>query len=146
VNQISVLIGVLLILLPTTACTQDTNTTYQEALKREQALAVNNVWHAAKLRGVSFRAIGQEPSWLLEIIEGQEILLVTDYGKSLKAYPYVQPEQNKTLRRSQFQLEGATVELEGKHCVDIMSGEAFETQVSITLGSRVLNGCGRALF
>jgi len=40
------------------------------------------VWQQAKLRGVSFRAIGQEPGWLLEITDSSEILLVTDYGKA----------------------------------------------------------------
>ncbi len=30
-------------------------------------ISINDVWHQAKLRGVSFRAIGQEPAWLLEV-------------------------------------------------------------------------------
>ncbi len=42
--------------------------------------SIDSVWHRAKLRGVAFRAIGQEPGWLLEITNGTEILLVTDYG------------------------------------------------------------------
>ena len=54
--------------------------------------SINNVWHKAKLRGVSFRAIGQEPGWLLEITTGTEILLVTDYGETRTAYQYAEPE------------------------------------------------------
>ena len=42
--------------------------------------SIGGVWHEAKLRGVLFRAIGQEPGWLLEITDGSEILLVTGYG------------------------------------------------------------------
>ena len=38
----------------------------------ESELASNDVWHAAKLRGVAFRARGQEPGWLLEIINGNQ--------------------------------------------------------------------------
>jgi len=30
----------------------------------EEEITVRNVWHAAKLRGVAFRAIGQEPGWV----------------------------------------------------------------------------------
>ena len=37
---------------------------------------IDDVWHKAKLRGVAFRAIGQEPGWLLEITNGKEIVLV----------------------------------------------------------------------
>jgi len=29
--------------------------------------SINDVWHKATLRGVSFRPIGQEPAWLLEV-------------------------------------------------------------------------------
>lgn len=43
--------------------------------EREQKIAKRDVWHAAKLRGVSFRAIGQEPGWLLEISNGEKIYL-----------------------------------------------------------------------
>jgi hypothetical protein len=31
----------------------------------EEAIAKRDVWHAAKLRGVYFLAIGLEPQWLL---------------------------------------------------------------------------------
>ena len=30
----------------------------------EEEIAARNIWHAAKLRGVAFRAIGQEPGWV----------------------------------------------------------------------------------
>ncbi len=43
----------------------------------EEEIAARNVWHAAKLRGVAFRAIGQEPGWLLEMTTGEKILLIT---------------------------------------------------------------------
>ena len=60
------------------------------------------VWHQAKLRGVSFRAIGQEPGWLLEITDGSEILLVTDYGQTKTSYPYVEPDVFEEERRTRF--------------------------------------------
>ncbi len=137
----------LYILLPlaVTSCSLWCNSPYQDDVKREEALAATDVWHAAKLRGVEFRAIGQEPSWLLEIMAGQEIVLVTAYGENRQVFPYVQPRQDKAIRRSRFQLKGATIELEGKRCIDIMSGEVFEAQVTITLSDSVLKGCGRAL-
>ena len=110
--------------------------------------SINNVWHKAKLRGVAFRAIGQEPGWLLEITNGEEILLVTDYGQSRNSYPYVEPVVYQEERRTQFVLEsyGVTVEIRGERCTDVMSGEEFEVSVSIIMTDRRLEGCGRALF
>ena len=130
------------------ACgSEQQDSTQVEPVVREQELAKNSVWHKAKLRGVAFRAIGQEPGWLLEITNGEEILLVTDYGKNRNAYPYVDPQEDKTARKSVFQIDDNTsVLIEGKPCSDTMSGESFETTVTVTLGDRVLKGCGRALF
>jgi hypothetical protein len=57
----------------------------------EEAIAARNVWHAAKLRGVAFRAIGQEPGWLLEMTPGEKILLVTNTGQTRTEYPMLSP-------------------------------------------------------
>ena len=110
--------------------------------------SIDNVWHRAKLRGVAFRAIGQEPGWLLEITNGTELLLVTDYGQNWNGYPYVEPVVYQEERRTQYVLEsdGVTVEIRGERCSDIMSGEAFELSVSIIMTDRRLEGCGRTLF
>jgi uncharacterized membrane protein len=95
--------------------------------------SIDSVWHRAKLRGVAFRAIGQEPGWLLEITNGTEILLVTDYGQNRQLYPYVEPVVYQE-------------EIRGQRCTDVMSGEEFEVSVSIIMTDRRLEGCGRALF
>ena len=119
----------------------------EDPVAREEELAKNNVWHAAKLRGVAFRAIGQEPGWLLEITNGEEILIVTDYGKERKSLPYVEPREDKAARKTVFQIDADTsVLIEGKPCTDTMSGEAFEVRVTVTLGDNTLQVCGRALF
>lgn len=111
-------------------------------------VSIDNVWHKAKLRGVSFRAIGQEPGWLLEITNGDEILLVTDYGSNRYSMPYVEPVVYKEERRTQYILgdHDMTVEIRGENCTDAMSGEEFEVSVTIRQGDRKLQGCGRALF
>jgi len=113
----------------------------------EEAIAKHNVWHAAKLRGVSFRAIGQEPTWLLEISNGEKILLVTTYGQKSTAYPYVEPKVNQEQRRTVFSMKEQNLEvvIEGKDCSDIMSGEKFAVSVFITLNGKQFKGCGRAL-
>lgn len=110
--------------------------------------SINDVWHKAKLRGVAFRAIGQEPGWLLEITNGIEILLVTDYGEHRTSYPYVEPIVHQEERRTEFITgdDGTVVEIRGVPCRDSMSGEEFEVSVTIKQTDGELKGCGRALF
>lgn len=110
--------------------------------------SVDDVWHRAKLRGVAFRAAGQEPGWLLEITNGVEILVVTEDGENINQYPYVEPVVYPSEGRTQYLLEndGVTVEIRGVHCIDTMSGEELDVSVSIIIAERRLEGCGRALF
>lgn len=138
--------GILILLLTVSACArQDEGKTADP--KFDEA-SIDNVWHQAKLRGVAFRAIGQEPGWLLEITNGEEILLVTDYGQNRQSYPYVEPIIYQEERCTQYVLEayGVTVEIRGERCTDVMSGEEFEVSVSLITADRRLEGCGRALF
>ena len=133
---------ILLAILP--ACA---NGQYKDAIAREQA--INDVWHQAKLRGVAFRAIGQEPAWMLEIIDGKDIMLVMDYGQSKVHFSYEEPIDNKLERKTLFALKNpvkAELWIYGKPCQDIMSGENFATTVQIHLSDKVLKGCGRALY
>lgn len=119
-----------------------------QAEKRPGEASIDNVWHQAKLRGVAFRATGQEPGWLLEITNGEEILLVTDYGSSRAEMPYVEPIVSQEERRTEYVLEDydTTIEIRGERCTDSMSGEEFEVTVTIKQTDRELRGCGRALF
>lgn len=137
-----------LLLASISACGAEEHAPAQEdPVAREQEVAKNNVWHAAKLRGVAFRAIGQEPGWLLEVTNGEEILIVTDYGMERKSLPYIEPREDKAARKTVFQIDADTsVLIEGKPCTDSMSGESFQTTVTVTLGGKSYKGCGRALF
>jgi uncharacterized membrane protein/membrane-bound inhibitor of C-type lysozyme len=113
---------------------------------------VNNraraIWEHAKLGGVDFRAVGNEPGWHMELSH-DSILLVTDYGEHRYAFPTPVVEASPAERRSAYRssLNGHHLEvlLEARECRDIMSGEAFETTVTVTVDGRILRGCGRAL-
>ena len=136
----------LTLLLATSACGVPQGAEI-DPVARERALAENDVWHAAKLRGVAFRAIGQEPGWLLEVKNGEEILIVTDYGQNRAAYPYVEPREDKAAEKTVFQVdEDVSVLIENIRCTDSMSGESFEVTVTLTTGGQAYKGCGRALF
>jgi uncharacterized membrane protein len=106
------------------------------------------VWEHAKLSGVAFRAIGNEPGWHVEI-SADSIRLVSDYGERRTAFPTPEPRTDTALSRTVYRTvsAGDTLEivLELRPCRDTMSGEAFATSVTLVLGDRTLRGCGRAL-
>jgi len=110
--------------------------------------SITNVWHKAKLRGVAFRAIGQEPGWLLEITDGTEIMLSTDYGQNVNSYAYVDPVIYQEQRRTLYIITDEEIEIEilGQPCQDVMSGEEFAVSVTIRISAKELKGCGRALY
>jgi uncharacterized membrane protein len=130
----------------------ETATEQVEAQAREQTVVaeetIDNVWHKARLRGVSFRAIGQEPGWLLEITDGKEILVVTNYGQERLTMPYVEPVVDEIERTTRFIVDenDAVIEIRGENCQDSMSGESFEVTVTVRTSEKELNGCGRALY
>jgi len=107
------------------------------------------VWEAAKLRGVSFRALGQEPPWLLEIDRDNGFLLVTGYGESSHSFPYSEPvsdtQQRSSRFRSQAHGERIVITVTAESCRDSMSGEAFSSRVEIEWREQLLRGCGRPL-
>jgi len=120
---------------------------------RELANCKNNpraaVWEHAKLRGVSYRAIGQEPPWVLEIDREKGFLLVTDYGQNRQQFPYSEALSDAAQRTGRYTsgVNGERIEITitGEPCRDSMSGEAFSSQVEISWREQTLRGCGRAL-
>lgn len=135
-----------LILAMVAACDTDELAASRNAATPEEA--IDDVWHKAALRGVAFRAIGQEPGWLLEITNGESIMISTDYGNKVQDYAYVEPIVFQNERRTRYVTgeAGVIVEILGEPCTDVMSGESFEVSVSIIEPDRRLEGCGRALF
>jgi putative lipoprotein len=110
------------------------------------------VWEDAKLNGVDFRAVGNEPGWYLHVYDKgspERIDFVTDYGRDYYTFPNVRRETRQTPPHTRYLAQiGAhrlEVTLEPGGCRDSMSGEPFETRVSVKLGNRAYTGCGRAL-
>jgi membrane-bound inhibitor of C-type lysozyme len=107
------------------------------------------IWEDAKLRGVDFRAIGNEPGWNLEIIKGEKIVFIGNYGEN--RYDFVTPEPSidqqarTTIYDAQNDEHELSVILKGRRCSDTMSGEAFETTVRVILDGKEYRGCGKAL-
>lgn len=107
-----------------------------------------SIWEDAKLRGVDFRAVGNEPGWVLEI-GPREIVFEYDYGASRASFPLVEPQVDADARRTLYVLQpdgSAQIAIEGRRCRDSMADEpAYEASVEVALGTRRFRGCGRAL-
>jgi heat shock protein HslJ/uncharacterized membrane protein len=113
---------------------------------RRDALA--GPWEEARRRGVEFRAVGQEPGWVLEIDEGRLLRYAGDYGATHLSAPAPEPVVDSTgAARFEVSEDGralvATVRPEP--CQDAMSGEAFTHAVTVRTGGQDLDGCGRLL-
>lgn len=114
--------------------------------KNNRALAI---WEDAKLRGVDFRAIGNEPGWNLEITKKAQIVFIGNYGQSRYAFITPEPSIDRTARTTTYNVQNGKHELsviiKGRQCSDTMSGEAFEATVTVILDGKKHRGCGKAL-
>jgi putative lipoprotein len=107
------------------------------------------IWEDAKLRGVDFRAVGNGPGWNLEIIDSHKIVFVSNYGQTRYAFittePSIDTQARTTVYTAQNDKHKLSVKVVGRGCRDTMSGEAFETNVTVILDTRKYQGCGKAL-
>lgn len=109
------------------------------------AEAPASVWEKARQDGIDFRGVGNEPGWLLEIRDGETLVLMTDYGQTRHVFPA--PHADATVAEYDLDAGGhrLRVTLEDGLCEDTMSGETFPTTVTVRLDTQTLHGCGRAL-
>jgi membrane-bound inhibitor of C-type lysozyme len=120
--------------------------------KRHSACQNNRakaIWEDAKLSGVSFRAVGNEPGWHLEITPSEKTVFVTDYGELQHSVVTAQLVTEQNTRTTTYDVGNAehdlTVEIQGQSCEDTMSGETFEATVTVKLDGKTYKGCGKAL-
>jgi len=107
------------------------------------------VWEDAKLNGVDFRAVGNEPPWSVEIKRGDNITLRTGYDNNTLRFLTPEPKEDKEGGRTIYSTEKdgrrLRVELSLGPCRDTMSGDTYETEAVVWLDGKKFTGCGRAL-
>lgn len=103
-------------------------------------------WDVAADSGVSFRAVGQEPGWLVELVEGEDdagasMSAHLDYGQRLLEATGLQREGDTWTGQA---ADGSGVELtvEASDCADAMSGEQFPSAASLVVDGEQYQGCG----
>jgi uncharacterized membrane protein len=97
--------------------------------------------------GAVYRAVGQEPGWVVEVGAGERppMRVVLDYGERRLEVPRSQSLDTASGFRGQA--GGLMVELRIMHeaCRDTMSGEHFETRAELWVNGALYRGCGRFL-
>lgn len=110
---------------------------------------LRSVWEDAGDRGVTFRAVGNEPGWLLEIVPGRWIRFTHSYGEREVVTPVPKSRVDEAAGRTTYhaitEAHDLRVVILRAPCSDSMSGEAFEATVTVSLDGATYGGCGRSL-
>lgn len=103
-------------------------------------------WADAARRGASFRAVGNDPAWALEIYP-ERIALVTEPDAERIELPLGDPVTDglRTTYRATADRHELTAIIERWPCADTITGEGFDAVVVVTFDARTFYGCGRAL-
>ncbi|MBD9376648.1 YbaY family lipoprotein [Pseudoxanthomonas sp. PXM04] len=103
-------------------------------------------WDAARERGVAFRAVGNEPGWLVEVGAGKAPSLHAelDYGERKLDVASAEATANGFRGRTADGVDVALVATR-KACQDDMSGQDFPATAELTVGDKTYRGCGRFL-
>ena len=103
----------------------------------------------AELRGIDFRAVGNEPGWSLEIDNDGNILFINNYGEDPHVFATPDPVINQQAGTAIYLIQDdehtMTIVLRDQQCYDDMSGEPFDTAVTLIFDGRRFKGCGKAL-
>ncbi|MDF1504776.1 META domain-containing protein [Roseisolibacter sp. H3M3-2] len=110
-------------------------------------LAEAGSWEDARARGVDFRAVGQEPGWLLDLDVEGEVRFFGDYGRTRVGARTPAPTREGGTTTYRVAAAGGelSVALAPGDCRDVMSGEAYPYAVTVRLDGREVRGCGRML-
>lgn len=103
-------------------------------------------WAVATDAGVTFRAVGQEPGWLVEVTDdptdgGASMTAHLDYGQRLLEATGMQREGDAWSGES---ADGTSISLavEERVCSDPMSGEQFRAAATLVVDGEEYLGCG----
>lgn len=106
-------------------------------------------WVESGLLGYDFRAIGQEPGWLLEIDNENGMRVLTDYGETEIHVGETPDRVAESSTSWSYTVRGNSADVRvviaDTTCQDVMSGEAFPSSVTLTVDGRDLSGCGQSL-
>ncbi len=131
--------------LPDGTLVLSTDDAKQILLRRQESSSLQE----ARARGVDFRAIGQEPGWVVELKEDEQITAVLDYGATSLILPMPQAdtaEDGAVTYDTSTDADHLRLSIKDKICIDTMSGEAHPSTVQVVVNDKSYQGCGNWLY
>ena len=108
-----------------------------------------DVWQKAEEDGIQFRAVGNEPGWMVEVRDDKKIKFVNDYGDLEIKAPvddlWLGPAGEDKIYYVENDVIQFQVIIMKKSYQDTMSGENFPYQVRIVFPNKSYVGGGRLL-
>lgn len=100
----------------------------------------------AKQNGVTFRAVGNEPGWILEI-SSNDVLFLTNLGQDRTHFNVVKTFSEYNTREYEMHSKNNTlhVRIEKRRCQDTMVDRVYASTVYINFDGVNMTGCGKAL-
>lgn len=89
--------------------------------------------------GQAYRALGQEPGWIVTIAEGR-IDYQGNYGE--KRILVAAPAPRRTLNGHRYETPRLIVDVTHGRCNDAMSGHGYADQVMVIADGETYRGCG----
>lgn len=103
-------------------------------------------WREAKLRGVSFRALGYQPNWLLEIVNKESITFHLSTQNHPFVFAYQKPAFDALRHTYEFTLSANEgIVIYNRACIDDRTGHAFTSFIEVSVAGHRLSGCGLKL-
>lgn len=104
-------------------------------------------WEDARRRGVDFRAVGNEPGWVLEIQNDRHLLFIADYGMNrvLIENPVLSVQGSHSIYEAHNKTDTLKIDIVDEQCTDSMKGNTFASQVTLYWNGNTYIGCGSTL-
>jgi putative lipoprotein len=106
-------------------------------------------WEKAKRQGIDFRAVGNEPGWMIEIRDNDVMVFTGDYGEVQITAPVkeaeINPQTGDLIYLAQTEILNLTVTIEETPFTDTMSGEVFPRTVTVNVNGQEYQGGGQEL-
>ena len=109
-----------------------------------------DIWEKAQKEGVQFRAVGNEPGWLVEIRDDKMVRFINDYGNLEINAPVDDLWLGPAGEDKIYYIENDVIQFQviimKKTYKDKMSGEEFPYQVRVVFPNKSYVGGGRLLI